>query len=256
MRITFIGSGSAFTLNNYQSNILLELDVDTNGMNHVDRLLLDCGTDARFALRDMNLNAGHIDSIYISHTHADHIGGLEWYAFSRKFSDLPLPKLYISQYFENALWFSLAPGLQSITGQTANLHTYFDVTSIAANGVFTWRGIEFKLIQVPHIFDGFNSYPSFGLFFEVNGKKIYITTDMQFNFQKPFKPYEYADIIFQDCETAQKPSGVHAHFNQLKTLPPEIKEKMWLYHYGMEKLPNAINDGFKGFVKKGQAFIM
>jgi len=56
-----------------------------------------------------------------------------------------------------------------------------------------------------------------------------------------------------DCEISTR-SGVHAHFDELKELPSYIKEKMWLYHYGDEELPNAEAAGFAGFVKKGQMF--
>jgi len=49
-------------------------------------------------------------------------------------------------------------------------------------------------------------------------------------------------------------SGVHAHYNDLKGLPAEMKVKMWLYHYNDGALPNANADGFQGFVQKGQSF--
>ena len=77
MKMTFIGSGAAFTSNNYHSNILIE--------SNDKKLLIDCGSDARFALRDLGYSYKDIDSIYISHIHADHSGGLEWLGFSRKF---------------------------------------------------------------------------------------------------------------------------------------------------------------------------
>ena len=63
-----------------------------------------------------------------------------------------------------------------------------------------------------------------------------------------------SDIIFHDCETAPFRSGVHANFLDLKTLPPEVKRKMHLYHYQDIKLPDAIAEGFAGFVERGQTF--
>jgi hypothetical protein len=65
-------------------------------------------------------------------------------------------------------------------------------------------------------------------------------------------------LIFHDCETSPFKSGVHAHFDDLKTLPDEIKSKMWLMHYqwveevDLAKL--AEDNGFAGFVRKGQSF--
>jgi hypothetical protein len=48
---------------------------------------------------------------------------------------------------------------------------------------------------------------------------------------------------------------VHAHYEELKELPAEIKQKMWLYHYSDGVLPDAQADGFAGFVKPRQEFI-
>ncbi|VEH28122.1 metal-dependent hydrolase of the beta-lactamase superfamily transporter III [Legionella sainthelensi] len=45
---------------------------------------------------------------------------------------------------------------------------------------------------------------------------------------------------------------MHAHFSQLDTLAPEIKAKLWLYHYNDGKLPDAQFHGFLGFVQCGQ----
>lgn len=37
-------------------------------------------------------------------------------------------------------------------------------------------------------------------------------------------------------------------------MPEDIKAKMWLYHYSDGDLPDAKQDGFLGFVAKGQVF--
>lgn len=58
-------------------------------------------------------------------------------------------------------------------------------------------------------------------------------------------------MVLQDCETGPE-SGVHAHYERLRTLPPEIRSKMWLYHYspGAREKYNPIDDGFRGFLRK------
>jgi hypothetical protein len=66
--------------------------------------------------------------------------------------------------------------------------------------------------------------------------------------------YEQADVIFHDCETSSTHSPVHAHYEQLLTLPLAIRRKAWLYGYQPGILPNASQDGFCGFVKQGQSF--
>ncbi len=249
MKVRFIGVGSAFTLANYQSNLLVESDSGK-------KLLLDCGSDARFALQELGVAHRDIDSIYISHLHADHVGGLEWIGFATKFDPhCPKPHLYISRYLKNELWSNvLSGGMLSLQGEVADLETYFEVHSVPKNGSFVWEGIEFQLIQTVHIMDGFSIVPSFGLIFVIHGIKSFLTTDTQFAPEQLKDFYQAADIIFQDCETAPFESGVHAHYTKLKTLPEEFKHKMWLYHYQDGDVPDARADGFRGFITRGQVF--
>ena len=96
--------------------------------------------------------------------------------------------------------------------------------------------------------------PSYGLFFKVNNFKILITTDTQLRTSEMLSCYSDADLIFQDWEIADYPTNIHAHYQQLVNLPKQIKNKMWLYGYQPGNLPNARQNGFSGFVKRGQVF--
>ena len=84
-------------------------------------------------------------------------------------------------------------------------------------------------------------------------KTVFITTDTQFCPNQIMDFYKMADVIFHDCEATKFKSGVHAHYDELCTLPKEVKAKMWLYHYQTNDRP-ADKDGFLGFVAKGQEF--
>lgn len=252
MKLIFLGSGSAFTVgdNNYHSNMLLE-DPDKN------RLLIDCGSDARLSLYTRGLTYRDITDVYISHLHADHAGGLEWLAFTKKFDLIQQPKpiLYISEDLVDELWKNvLSGGLSSLQDTVADLSTYFTVKPIAKQGSFRWGNLDFNTIQTVHIYNGSNLSPSYGLMFNANGLTCLITTDTQFVPEHLMNLYKRADIIFHDCETSEKISYVHAHYNELTTLDPAIKAKMWLYHYNPGPLPDAVAAGFRGFVKPGQCF--
>jgi ribonuclease BN (tRNA processing enzyme) len=248
MKLIFLGTGSAFTLNNYQTNFLLSTDDDSK------RLLIDCGSDIRFALRQQGYFLTDITDIYVSHNHADHIGGLEGLAFSTFFNPkVQKPHLYLSKVLLNILWGkSLSGGLESIEGAITDINSYFSVHTVDNNKYFVWEKIKFMLVQTIHIMNGFYIIPSFGLFFKVNKQQVFITTDTQFCPNQIMKFYDMADIIIQDCETSAFKSGVHAHYSDLKTLPDKVKAKMWLTHYQDGELPHAQQDGFLGFAKRGQ----
>lgn len=251
MKFIFLGTAAAFTLdsNNYQSNMLLVADSGK-------KLLIDCGTDIRWSLDELNFHYADIDAVYISHLHADHIGGLEWLAFSTKFfkkDDFKKPKLFAHGDITKTLWDqSLSGGLSSLQNEVASLQSFFDVQAVEET--FTWENIKFTLVKTLHVKINDQYMPSYGLFFENQNKKVFLTTDANLS-PELFDPhYQEADIIFHDCETLKTPSTAHANYQELVQFPAELKKKMWLYDYNDGELPDAKKDGFAGFAVKGQEF--
>ncbi|KTC90832.1 MBL fold metallo-hydrolase [Fluoribacter dumoffii] len=251
MKLLFLGAGSGIgtDFGNFQSNMLLFTDSGK-------KLLIDCGTDIRFSLTRAGYLPQEIDAVYISHLHADHIGGMEWFAFQRKFvSQNGLSTLIIHENLVQPLWeHSLSGGLRTLEEKEATLNDYFSVRMIKEGQAFHWEGLQLNLVQTVHIFSNGELMPSYGLTIRHKGKSFFITTDAQFTPDRFEKHYREATLIFHDCETLEVPSGVHTHFKQLDTLDPKIKAKLWLYHYNDGELPNAKSHGFAGFVQCGQEF--
>ena len=258
MKLKFIGVGSAFTTSDYyQSNLLITA---SNGKN----LLVDCGTDIRFSLNEscgiteVNL-CNKIDAVYISHLHSDHIGGMEWMAFQTYFNpNHKRPQLFMEQTLMHELWDnSLVAGLGCIEGKCMHLTDYFTCRTLAGNGSFTWEGICFQLVRMPHICAGYKNFYSYGLIINDlvnNSPAVFFTTDTQYRPDIIAHEIETASVIFHDCETSGFKSAVHAHYQDLLKFPREIRQKMWLYHYQPNPGFNPETDGFKGFVIKGQEF--
>ncbi len=251
MQLIFLGTGSSFIVDksNFHSNMLLKADSG-------EMLLIDCGSDARRSLHALGLSYRDIKNVYVSHAHADHAGGLEWLAFARKFDVLQLskPNLFLSETMVDSLWeHTLSGGLTSLSNEPATLSAYFQVHPVPINGSFVWQGITFQVIQNLHVCSPYANMPSFGLYFSVGSRTVYITTDAQFNPSHMLTYYLNSDLIFHDCETTAIPSKVHAHYEELKTLDSNIKAKMWLYHCD-RTFSFAKADGFAGFVRRGQCF--
>ena len=257
MKFKFIGCGSAFsTQEYYQSNIILEA-------NSGKKMLIDCGTDARFSTQEAGVSIDEIDAVYISHLHADHVGGMEWLAYCTYFNpQLQRPKLYCVDTLMSEMWEqTLRGGLESIQGKMVTLTEFFDCKPVAINDSFIWEGIKFTPVQSVHIMAGMKIKHSYGLLIDDGNKVVFFTSDTQFCPNQIQDFYNKAELIFQDCETYPFKSGVHAHYDDLKTLSDDTKEKMWLYHYNPvhPQFDNADSedsylDGFAGYITKGQEF--
>lgn len=257
MKLKFLGVGSAFApLSLGQSNMILTAESG-------DIMMIDCGMTAPYIFRDeLKLKVNDIDALYVSHLHADHIGGIEWLGFMRYFvpkkdsaGNVIKPKLFMVPDLMQELWeTSLKGGMQSVEGKIMNLTDYFDCIPVVANTPFSWNGYVFNPVQTIHVMSGYMFKHSYGLMIEnPNQAKTFITTDTQFCPYQLNTFYNQATTIFHDCETLPFKSHVHAHYEDLKTLPPEIKAKMHLYHY-QNTIPNPKDDGFQGFVFKGMEF--
>lgn len=262
MKIIALGTGSAFCMRNWQTNFAIQ----RNGKI----LLVDCGTDIRFSMAAAGINLNDVDGIYVSHSHADHAGGVEYIAFCTYFNPAKeKPKFFAEALLLFDLWdYTLRGGLQGLEGIDAKLETYFDTRPVGQDGYFIWEDIKFNIVQSVHISAQYRLVPSYGLMFTDpgNGKRIYLSTDVQYAPETSLKAYyKEADLIVHDCETAPYKSGVHAHYDQLATLSPEVKGKMLLAHYQdnvldthriikQEWLDKAKNDGFKGFVVPGSIY--
>lgn len=263
MKIKFIGVGSAFTTAEYyQSNMLITAKSGK-------RLLFDCGSDTRFSLTE-SIGANplkQIDAIYISHLHADHIGGMEWVAFNTYFDPhIKKPKLFMNKKTMHKMWHhALKGGLACVNGKVMHLTDFFDCQPITEGGTFIWENMSFTLIKMPHVMGKwYNNHYSYGLLFQemvTNSSSpddetpiILITSDTLFRPKLIARLAQKATIIFHDCETSPFKTKVHAHYEELCTLPVEIAQKMWLYHYQPHPPQQPENDQFKGFVVKGQEF--
>jgi ribonuclease BN (tRNA processing enzyme) len=302
MKITALGCGNAFSTLNGNNCFLLEDEQYDEGpqdsryeTDHSPRkLLIDAGWALPYMLQKQQIDIKSITDVYVSHAHSDHVGGLEFMAFSRydfvnkpQFAPNGAPYLIGNSTLLKDLWEkSLRGGMESLEGIDCSLETFFKVKSIEPHRHFQWCGWDCRLVQQIHIMTGSMITNTFGLIMtKYKHPTVYFVTDSQHCSPHQLEVfYKEADLIFQDCELIGVDaknyemkfcSHVHANYGQLAglkgsnstMLPHEIRNKMWLTHYQDFMMLNkdffgndalwdmmAKGHGFQGFVKVGQTW--
>lgn len=255
MKITFLGVSSALS-KGYDSSILIDADGKT--------LLFDCGEDIKHSIRDANRDPSEIDSVYISHLHSDHCGGMSWLAYYSYFVTQKKIRLYIHESMVSDLWSMLRPAMEKVNGQRLQtLSDYFHISVLREINGFDYGDLMFFPIRQNHVVTEYGDIPSYGVKVYSRRKRkwlIFITSDVQ-EVRIPIEGEAFNtktidfDYIFSDCDVLNI-GGAHPKYTILRDYPEDIKKKMWLYHYTnlRDQMPDAVKDGFAGFVKQGQIF--
>lgn len=228
MKIHVIGCGNAFSSESFNQSFVIE--------EAGRRMLIDCGMQTPQALVTARYKPQDIHDIYVSHLHADHVGGLEYFAFARyDWAKHPrswregtyAPRLIGNVQLLRDLWDkTLRGGLESMEGFVSNLETFFEPVPVEPNKRFEWQGWTVDLIQQIHIMSGSVIMPSFGILFSRTGRKsVYFVTDSQHCSPRQIEEYyKRADLIFQDCEC----TGMDLRFPEgAKTYVQDGVPKAW-----------------------------
>lgn len=219
LQIQMIGTGSAFSKQYFNNNAL----VTCNGFT----LLIDCGATAPRALHSLGIPMDSIDGILITHIHADHVGGLEEFAFRLKYAYNKKIKLFVPSSIEDSLWnHSLRGGLENLAEGIAGLNDYFDVV-LLEEAVVTelFPELIIELIRSKHI----PLKPSYSLLLN---NYLFYSSDTTFDYSLLMDLHENRQCryILHDCQLTS-PGIVHTCLEELLTLPANVQETVYLMHY-------------------------
>lgn len=257
LQLFFLGTGSAFTKNHYQTNLLI--------IKGDDHLLIDCGTKCPQAFASLGSSITQVENLLVTHSHADHIGGLEEIALMGKYMTQKKPVMTINETYQYILWeMSLRGGAaynEENAGDILSFYDFFEVNRPRVLNDYPREtfeadigSIHLKMFRTKHIPDTSNdwesSFWSCGIIIDDH---IMYTSDTRFD--PELLEYYTArfpiEMIFHDCQLFN--GGVHASFDELSTLPSEIRSKMYLVHYGdnfADYIDKAKEGGFLGFARE------
>lgn len=240
------GVGDAFSTRHWGTNFLCR---------HDDFVLaVDCPDSYRRALRDNafthggeRLDAQHIDAMFLTHLHGDHVNGLEMVLAYRKFIAGGKLPLWTTPEVADVLWdrrLSVSLGTMYDGSYFADLHLedYIDLHVVpwqtpAQIGPFVVKTRR----TVHHI-------PTAGLRIRAGGKTLGYSCDTAWD-PEHVAWLEDADTIFH--ETSLGPA--HTPLYKLAELPEPTRRKMWVVHY-----PDAVSQPDEGlrFAKQGEVVVV
>lgn len=263
LELFFLGVGSAFASKHRQTNFLI-----IKGDTHI---MVDFGMTGPEALRS---NAGlepiDIQVVLPTHSHADHVGGIECLALMNRYVGQRQGKqklvMITSEEYARLLWDTTLRGGLAHNEEISDVHTtltlgdYFNVITPRwkthqAREIFhiEFGGIDLELFRTNHMpeqaLEWQASFISYGLLID---KRVFVSGDTKFDPELIDLYGPRAETIFHDVQFFT--GGIHASLDELKKLPSKFKKKMLLMHYPDQWLDQDIK-GFRGWTKEGIRYI-
>lgn len=255
--IKFLGTGGAFTRYavNYHNNAYVETDEGP--------VLIDCGTTAVQSMFELGVKPWDVAGVIISHTHADHAGGLEQLIWERVYTGPGGPSWLRTPIFSNPVIMDhlgdmLRHPLEEFADQGGQSTGNGFLRLVEAHGIlrpFEVGGVRFTLHKTPHVVGPGVDKPTYGVLVERGGQQAYYSGDTVFR-PEVGDLFPDAGIIFHDCMFFPKyPGTVHTHYEELLTLPDDVRRRIVLMHY--TAVPPGIDpvaDGFRGAARRHEEF--
>jgi ribonuclease BN (tRNA processing enzyme) len=253
-----VGCGSAFSKTLYQNNVLI--------VKGDDHCMVDCGSRTPEALSRLGRPVTDISNWLITHSHADHVGGLEEVMLMGRYVAGRKPNVVITAEYEKVLWnFSLKGGSEFNEvhdGEGLGFGDFWNVIRpewLAGYPRETFHtklgSIDIKAVRTRHYpqqaRDWSESAYSIGLILD---DRILFTGDTQFD-EELLTSYDelfHFEYIFHDVQFFT--GGIHAGLDEIAALPAALKQRMLLMHYpdNYQSYQKRVKDeGFLGFVRQG-----
>lgn len=229
LEIIPIGVFGAFPLFGYQTNYL----VRSKGQ----QLLIDCGTTACAAMCRIKIPFDAMDDVLLTHFHLDHVGGLVQLAWERFARSKPPVLLHVDEALEGPLWDNFLYAFLGRIGLTngeiisPSREKFFRVNTIKPFSA-TWSepfeaaGFSIRLVKTWHV----ALTPSFGV---IINDKVFITSDTVFipDVLEQVVNNFPIEAIFHDVSFQPEMEKIHATYEQLLSLPEDLRQLLILTHY-------------------------
>lgn len=228
MKFRVLGCGDAFGSGGRFNTCFL---VETSR----SAFLIDCGASSLVAMRRFGVDPNAVSSVFISHLHGDHFGGLPF---------LILDAQFVS-HRQRPLTLVGPPGIRSrfealsevmFPGSTTSRREFeLEFVEIGAETATTIDGVRVTPFEVSHP----SGAPSYSLRFEADGKIICFSGDTEW-VDALERAAHNADLFIAESYTFDKPVPYHTAWTTLREhLPATGAKRVLLTHMSSDMLETA-----------------
>jgi ribonuclease BN (tRNA processing enzyme) len=228
MRLTIIGCGDAFGAGAH-------LQTAFHVRSERSTFLIDCGTTTLIGMRRLGLEPNYIDTIFVSHLHGDHFGGLPWFLIDAQYVSKrtrPLivtgPKGIEKRFLTAAE--ALYPGITK--GKDCFKLTFVEYEERKKLEI---GGISVTPYEVKHP----SGAPPYALRFHLEDKVLAFTGDTGW-VDVLFEVARDADLFISECFQYDVKIPIHLDYLTIDANYAKLKAKRTLLtHMGAAMLANA-----------------
>ncbi|MCJ2068923.1 MBL fold metallo-hydrolase [Methylobacterium sp. J-030] len=196
------------------------------------RFLIDCGTTALIAMRRFGVNPNAIDTVFLTHLHGDHFGGLPFLILdaqliSRRTAPLTIAGPPGLRQRLPALMEILFPGSSSVERRFA-----LELVELEPEITAVLNDVEVTPFPVRHP----SGAPSFALRVTCEGRTLCYTGDTEW-VDAIIPAARSADLLIAEGYTAERPVRYHLDWATLRRHLPQIApRRVLLTHMSAEML--------------------
>ncbi len=187
MQLTVIGCGDAFGAGgNLQTSFLVRASAAT--------FLIDCGVSTLIGMRRLGLQPNDIDTVFVTHLHGDHFGGLAWLLIDAIYLSRRTRQLVVTGPKSIAKRFAIAaealyPGITAIKRNFELTFLEYEERTPLALG-----GVTVTPFEVHHP----SGAPPYALRFALEGKVLAFTGDTGW-VEALCEVAQGADLLISEC---------------------------------------------------------
>lgn len=257
MRVTFLGSGGAFTdfRVNYHNNAIVHTAEGP--------VLLDCGLTAVQSMKEIGIERSDLRAVLFTHLHGDHASP-ESLIFERFYSGpggapgFQRTKLVAPADVVQPLCASLHPYLNEFADESGDFREggVDALVEAVATTEIEIGGVRFRFFRVPHVTSSMVDKPAYGVDIDDGTRRVLWSGDTTLSprWLEDSMNDPRLTRIFHECMFMPRFRGtVHTHWEEIAALPDDLKRKITLMHY--TSVPDwAELDGLAGAAKRHESF--